>query len=84
MPRPATLAALTTATDAAGGVLVLDAVLDCAFVTGLRRSGPTRPRSASAGLCRPRGGAVAVRPCQATPLARPQHQQRHRTGHLPC
>ncbi len=57
MPRPATLAALTTATDAAGGVLVLDAVHDCAFV---------------------------LRPCQATPLARPQHQQRHRTGHLPC
>lgn len=81
MHRPATFGPLKTAGNAVGSVLGLDAVSDCAFVTGLRRSGPARPRSASAELCRPGGGAVAVRPRQTALLPRPQHQQHHRTEH---
>lgn len=76
MHRPATFGALRTAGNAAGSGL--DAVSDCAFVTGIRRSGPARPRSASA-ECRPGGGAVAVRPRQTALLPRPQ--QHHRTEH---
>jgi len=79
MHRPATFGALRMAGNAAGSGL--DAVSDCAFVTGLRRLGPARPRSASAELYRPGGGAVAVRPRQTALLPRPQHQQHHRTEH---